>query len=37
MGSGTTGVVSNKHNRNFVGIEIDVKYMNISKDRLSNL
>ena len=34
MGSGTTGVVSKKLNRNFIGIEIDDKYFEIAKDRI---
>jgi len=34
MGSGTTAEVCVYMNRNFVGIEMDEKYMNISKDRI---
>lgn len=34
MGSGTTGVACKKLNRNFIGIEIDEKYYNISKERI---
>jgi len=36
MGSGTTGVVSKKLNRNFVGIEIDEVFFNIAKKRIGN-
>ena len=36
MGSGTTGIVANKHNRNFIGIEIDLKYLDITKKRLGD-
>lgn len=35
MGSGTTGIACMETNRNFIGIEIDEKYYNIAKDRLS--
>jgi DNA modification methylase len=34
MGSGTTGVACKELNRNFIGIEIDEKYFNISKERI---
>lgn len=34
MGSGTTGVVCKKLNRNFIGIEIDESYFNIAKKRI---
>lgn len=34
MGSGSTGIVCKKTNRNFIGIEIDDKYYNIAKERL---
>ena len=34
MGSGTTGVACRNLNRNFIGIELDVKYYNISKNRI---
>lgn len=34
MGSGTTGVVSMRNNRNFIGIELDKKYYNIAKKRI---
>lgn len=33
-GSGTTGVACLKHNRHFVGIEIDENYCNIARDRI---
>ena len=36
MGSGTTGVVANRHNRSFIGIEIDEEYYSISKRRIEN-
>ncbi|NLE91415.1 MAG: site-specific DNA-methyltransferase [Elusimicrobia bacterium] len=34
MGSGTTGVVAKRLNRNFVGIEIDNEYFSIAKKRI---
>ncbi|MEC7136966.1 MAG: site-specific DNA-methyltransferase [Pseudomonadota bacterium] len=34
MGSGTTGVVAKKYERNFIGIEIDKKYFKIAKKRI---
>lgn len=34
MGSGTTGVAALKHNRNFIGIEIDKNYFEIAKERI---
>ena len=36
MGSGTTGIASIKHNRNFIGIEIDESYFKIAKDRIES-
>ncbi len=36
-GSGTTGVVCNKLNRNFIGFEINENYVKLSKERLSAL
>lgn len=36
MGSGTTGVAAKNTNRNFIGIEMDKKFYNISKKRLKN-
>jgi site-specific DNA-methyltransferase (adenine-specific) len=35
MGSGSTGVASLLASRNFIGIEKEVKYFNIAKDRLA--
>ena len=34
MGSGTTGVAAKNLNRDFIGIELDVDYFNIAKDRI---
>jgi DNA modification methylase len=34
MGSGSTGVVCIKNNRNFIGIEIDKNYFNVAKERI---
>lgn len=37
-GSGTVGVVANRHNRNFLGIELNPDYAQIARDRIgSNL
>lgn len=36
MDSGTTGVVAKKLNRNFIGIEIDSKYLQIAKNRIKS-
>lgn len=36
MGAGTTGVVCKKLKRDFIGIEIEEKYFNISTDRIDN-
>ena len=36
-GSGTTGVVANKHNRKFIGIDEDINYLEISKKRLDDV
>jgi len=33
-GSGTTGVVCNKLNRNFIGFEINENYVKLSQERL---
>lgn len=37
MGSGTTGVACVNTNRRFIGIELDEKYYNIAKDRLTEV
>ncbi len=34
MGSGTTGVASKRHNRNFIGIELDTGYFEMAKHRI---
>lgn len=34
MGSGTTGVSALKHNRDFIGVELDKEYFEISKSRI---
>jgi site-specific DNA-methyltransferase (adenine-specific) len=36
MGGGTTGVACKKLNRNFIGVEIDIKYYQVSKERIDN-
>ncbi|MFN3740152.1 MAG: DNA-methyltransferase [Thermodesulfovibrionales bacterium] len=36
MGSGTTGVVAKRLNRNFIGVEIDEKYFDIAQKRIEN-
>ena len=36
MGSGTTGVAAVLCNRNFIGIERELKYFNMAKDRIEN-
>ena len=35
MGSGTTGVVSKKANRNFIGVELNEEYFKIASERIS--
>ena len=35
-GSGTTGLVAKRLNRNYIGLEIDEKYVKISKDRIKS-
>ena len=35
MGSGSTGVACKNTNRHFIGIELDEKYFNIAKERLT--
>ena len=37
MGSGTTGLVAKKHNRQFIGIELESKYFSIAEERLNNV
>jgi site-specific DNA-methyltransferase (adenine-specific) len=37
MGSGTTGVACKKTNRNFIGIELDKTYFDISTKRINNI
>ncbi|MDI6833063.1 MAG: site-specific DNA-methyltransferase [Bacteroidales bacterium] len=37
MGSGTTGVVAKRLNRNFIGIEIDELYYSIAKQRIEKV
>ncbi len=37
MGSGTTGVVAKRLNRNFIGIEIDENYLEIAKKRIEEV
>ena len=34
MGSGTTGVACKNLNRRFIGIEKDIDYYNIAKERI---
>ena len=36
MGSGSTGVACVNTNRNFIGIELDIDYFNIAKERIEN-
>lgn len=36
MGSGTTGKMAKLNNRDFIGIELDDKYFEIAKERISN-
>jgi len=37
MGSGTTGVVSRRLNRNFIGIELNQDYFDIALKRISDV
>lgn len=37
FGSGTVGVVANKHNRKYIGIELNPEYVEIAKKRLNML
>ena len=36
MGSGTTGVACKNLNRKFIGIELDKKYFEVAKQRITN-
>ena len=36
MGSGTTGAVAKKLNRNFIGIELNPEYIKIAEERILN-
>lgn len=36
MGSGTTGFVAKKHNRDFIGIELNEAYLEIAKKRIND-
>lgn len=35
LGSGTTGVVAKRHNRDFIGFEIDKDYFNLANERIA--
>jgi len=35
LGSGTTAVMAKKNNRHFIGIDMDMSYLDIAKKRLS--
>lgn len=35
IGSGTTGIVSKRHNRNYVGIELNPSYIEIAENRIN--
>ena len=37
MGSGTTGIVCKKLDRNFIGIEINENYFNVAKERIEKI
>ena len=37
MGSGSTGVACLNTNRNFIGIELDLTYFQIAKDRIEQV
>lgn len=36
MGVGTTGMVAKRHNRNYVGIELNSEYIEIAENRIAN-
>lgn len=36
MGTGNCGLVSNRLNRKFIGVELDVNYFNVAVDRMKN-
>lgn len=37
FGSGTTGAVAKKLNRNYIGIELETEYIKVAQDRLENI
>ena len=37
MGSGTTAIVSNKNNRNYIGIDIYSEYLELTKKRYNKI
>lgn len=37
MGAGTTGIVSKRNNRNYVGIELNPNYIQIAENRIKNM
>lgn len=37
IGSGTTGYVARKYNRNYIGIELNPDYIELANQRLSNV
>jgi len=37
FGSGTTGLVAQKHGRQWIGIELNPEYIRISRERLGNI
>lgn len=36
MGSGTTGVVATRHNRKFIGVELNPTYVELARERIGN-
>ena len=36
MGSGTTGLAALQLNRKFIGVEIDMDYFNLSRERITD-